>query len=114
MKIEILACSFGLVVASLASPTDTILEEWKVKLLNYILKSKNNISIPQTWKLQHGKQYGSHYSHEEIKRKNIWMDNTAMIERHNQEFFKGQHTFTMKMNKFGDLTNDEFRAMMNG
>ena len=42
------------------------------------------------------------------------MDNTAMIERHNQEFFKGQHTFTMKMNKFGDLTNDEFRAMMNG
>ena len=39
MKIEILSCIFGLVVASLASPTDIILEEWKVKIFDYILKS---------------------------------------------------------------------------
>ena len=45
---------------------------------------------------------------------NIWMDNTAKIERHNQEYLMGKHSFTMKMNKFGDLTNKEFTAMMNG
>ena len=45
---------------------------------------------------------------------NIWMDNTAKIERHNQEYLMGKHSFTMKMNKFGDLTNEEFTAMMNG
>ena len=45
---------------------------------------------------------------------NIWKDNTAMIKRHNQEFLRGRHTFTLKMNKFGDLTNKEFTAMMNG
>ena len=45
---------------------------------------------------------------------NIWKDNTAMIKRHNQEFRRGRHTFTLKMNKFGDLTNKEFTTMMNG
>ena len=44
----------------------------------------------------------------------IWKDNTAMIKRHNQEFLRGRHTFTLKMNKFGDLTNKEFTTMMNG
>ena len=53
-------------------------------------------------------------SHEEIKRMNIWKDNTDMIRKHNEEFSRGQHTYTLKMNHFGDLTSEEFTSMMNG
>ena len=45
---------------------------------------------------------------------NIWKENTAMIKRHNQEFRRGQHTYTLKMNQFGDLTNEEFTSKING
>ena len=44
----------------------------------------------------------------------IWMGNTAMIEEHNEKYLSGQHTHTLKMNKFGDLTSEEFTSMMNG
>ena len=71
------------------------------------------IKYSKTWKIQYGKEYKSN-GLEEVDRLNIWMDNTAMIERHNQEFLRGQHSYTLKMNKFGDLTNVEFTAMMNG
>ena len=60
------------------------------------------------------KDYGSDSLLHELKRMNIWMDNIAKIERHNQEYLMGKQSFTMKMNKFGDLTNEEFTAMMNG
>ena len=53
-------------------------------------------------------------SHEEIKRMNIWRANTDMIRKHNEEFSRGQHTYTLKMNHFGDLTSEEFTSMMNG
>ena len=79
-------------------------------VLKFLNKTTN---YSKTWKIQYGKEYGSN-GLGEVDRLNIWMDNTAMIERHNQEFFKGQHSFTLKMNKFGDLTNKEFNAMMNG
>ena len=84
----------------------------------FVTFHRYKISIPKTWKLQHGKNYSSHNLHmnrkEENKRMKIWMDNTAMIEKHNQEYFRGEHTHTLKMNKFGDLTNAEFTSMMNG
>ncbi|XP_075864665.1 cathepsin L2 isoform X2 [Microcebus murinus] len=37
-----------------------------------------------------------------------------MIELHNQEYSQGKHGFTMAMNSFGDMTNEEFRQVMNG
>lgn len=37
-----------------------------------------------------------------------------MIELHNQEYSQGKQTFTMAMNAFGDMTNEEFRQVMNG
>ena len=41
------------------------------------------------------KDYGSDSLLHELKRMNIWMDNIAKIERHNQEYLMGKQSFTM-------------------
>jgi len=56
---------------------------------------------------QHGKQYG----YEEFgQRFATFKHNLDLVQRHNAEAAQGKHSFTLEMNKFGDLTNDEYRA----
>jgi cathepsin L len=66
----------------------------------------------QAFKHQHNKQYAN--NDEETQRRLIWEENVQFINKHNLEANLGKHTYTVKMNKFGDLTNEEFVAMMNG
>merc|ERR1712110_1226967 len=101
MKLALLICFLGTSLA--VSPFEAIVEEW------------------ETWKLQHGKVYERNYgdamggySKEESFRMKIWMDNKAKIEKHNRHFFKGVHSYSQKMNQFGDLLSHEFVATMNG
>nr|XP_012592154.2 cathepsin L1-like [Microcebus murinus] len=63
------------------------------------------------WKAKHRKQY---HTNEEGWRRAVWKKNKKMIELHNQEYSQGKHGFTMAMNSFGDMTNEEFRQVMNG
>ncbi|KAF0871410.1 procathepsin L-like [Crocuta crocuta] len=63
------------------------------------------------WKATHGKQYSVN---EEGRRRAAWKKNMKMIEQHNQEYNQGKHSFTVAMNGFGDMTNEEFRQVMNG
>ncbi|EHH17060.1 hypothetical protein EGK_13355 [Macaca mulatta] len=63
------------------------------------------------WKAKHKKLYGMN---EEGWRRAVWEKNMKMIEQHNQEYSQGKHSFTMAMNAFGDMTNGEFRQVMNG
>ncbi|XP_012873933.1 PREDICTED: cathepsin L1-like [Dipodomys ordii] len=63
------------------------------------------------WKSMHRRLYGSN---EEGWRRAVWEKNMKMIEMHNGEYSLGRHGFTMKMNAFGDMTNEEFRQVMNG
>ena len=37
-----------------------------------------------------------------------------MINKHNLEVDLGLHSYTLAMNQFGDLNNEEFRKQMNG
>ncbi|KAF6327530.1 hypothetical protein mRhiFer1_008251 [Rhinolophus ferrumequinum] len=37
-----------------------------------------------------------------------------MIELHNREYSQRKHGFSLAMNAFGDMTNEEFRQVMNG
>lgn len=40
----------------------------------------------------------------------MWQSNLALIEKHNSQ----QHGYTLAMNQFGDLTDEEFNARYNG
>nr|XP_027811639.1 cathepsin L1-like [Marmota flaviventris] len=62
------------------------------------------------WKAKHGKTYGTN---EEGWRRVVWEKNMKMIEQHNEEYSQGKHGFTMAMNAFGDMTNEEFRQVRN-
>ncbi|XP_046520605.1 procathepsin L [Equus quagga] len=63
------------------------------------------------WKATHRRLYGVN---KEAWRRAVWEKNMRMIELHNQEYSQGKHGFTMAMNAFGDMTNEEFRQVMNG
>jgi cathepsin L len=64
------------------------------------------------FKRVHEKQYSS--VAEETNRRNIWEANVAKIRQHNLEADLGMHTYTLGMNRYGDLTNEEFKKQMNG
>ncbi|CAF1461094.1 unnamed protein product [Rotaria sordida] len=51
---------------------------------------------------------------EEIYRRQIWEENLRFIHKHNLEFDLDIHQYTLGMNKFGDMTNEEFRKQING
>ncbi|XP_052248958.1 procathepsin L-like isoform X2 [Dreissena polymorpha] len=61
-------------------------------------------------------KYGKVYrdATEHYKRMSIWQSNLAMIERHNVQARKGHHSYTMGMNQFGDMTEEEVRSTMFG
>merc|ERR1711874_270353 len=104
MKVALLLAFIGLQAVSAVTPFEAIIEEW------------------ETWKLQYGKTYtrnygdsmGGGYSQEESFRMKIWMENKAKIEKHNRHFYKGVHTYNLRMNEFGDLLHHEFVATLNG
>ncbi|CAF1318758.1 unnamed protein product [Didymodactylos carnosus] len=47
-------------------------------------------------------------------RRGVWESNVGKIRQHNLEADLGVHTFTMKMNKYGDMPHEEFVKKMNG
>ncbi|KAL1532143.1 senescence-specific cysteine protease SAG39-like [Salvia divinorum] len=68
--------------------------------------SEESMSIKhEKWMAQHGFSY----ENEKVKeaRFQIFKDNVQHIDRHNQE---GNHTYKLGLNKFADLTNEEFLA----
>lgn len=42
----------------------------------------------------------------------IWESNLRRIERHNREANLGKHTFFMSMNKYGDMSHNEFKKLL--
>ncbi|XP_027708062.1 cathepsin L1-like [Vombatus ursinus] len=63
------------------------------------------------WKSKHRRTYGAN---EDNWRRATWEKNMRMIEMHNRQYSAGKHSFQLEMNKFGDMTSDEFRQVMNG
>jgi C1A family cysteine protease len=87
-------------------------------LFDAYVSSENSVfdaELNQNW-LDFQKIYNKKYENEEesLKRRTIWESNLKYINQHNQEQSLGQHTFTLSMNKYGDMTNKEFASVMNG
>lgn len=90
MKIVFL-CLFGYAASMVIEKVDIIVDsDW------------------QLWKSGHNKAYTD--IHEEKVRYTIWQDNVRRIT----EFNQNSKSLFLRMNHFGDMTNTEFRAQMNG
>jgi len=59
------------------------------------------------WKATHGKKYAD--AGEERVRYVIWQDNLKRVEQHNAE---NGHSYSLRINKFGDMTGTEFAASL--
>lgn len=71
-------------------------------------------ALHQEWELfktTHGKSYSE--SENEFRMK-VFLENREKVAQHNARFAKGEETFTLAMNKFGDLLTHEFAALYNG
>jgi len=56
----------------------------------------------EMYKMKHGKEYAT--PAEEERRRSIWLDNIHNVAEHN----KKENDFTMAINQFSDMTNEEF------
>ncbi|GAB6025451.1 hypothetical protein CHUAL_011196 [Chamberlinius hualienensis] len=64
----------------------------------------------QSFKLKYGKIYKN--APEEANRRQIFFDNKAKVEAHNVLFKEGKSTFTMGINKYSDMTYEEFSSVV--
>ncbi|XP_042216942.1 digestive cysteine proteinase 2-like isoform X1 [Homarus americanus] len=70
---------------------------------------------PTSWelfKVQYGRQYVD--VKEEEYRQQVFEHNQQYIEDFNERFERGEVTFSLKMNQFGDKTHEEFKAIIMG
>ncbi|KAA0192936.1 hypothetical protein HAZT_HAZT008572 [Hyalella azteca] len=79
--------------ACAASYYDQVKEEW------------------ESFKLVYNKKYEPV---EEAFRLKVFAENKMKIDRHNQLYNKGERTYDLKMNHFGDMLHNEFVHTMNG
>jgi len=60
------------------------------------------------FKTTHGKTYSAS---EEVVRRAIFEQNVERITRHNLEHDLGLHSYTLGLNKFADMTHEEFKSI---
>ena len=74
----------------------------------------NELMTKDLWnkfKNEHGKSYDDEV---ESLRFSHFKKNADLVERHNEEFARGMHTYTLGINLFADWTIEEFRSTMLG
>ena len=61
------------------------------------------------------KDFGKAYSDEEyVRRKIIFQENIKIINEHNEKYDRGETSFTMGINQFTDMTQEEFSSFVSG
>jgi len=90
----LLAFVVAAVSAAAVSYRDVVEEEW------------------EAFKLKHNKAYQD--ESEERFRMKIFMENKHKIAKHNQRAANGLKTYSLGMNKYGDILHHEFVSIMNG
>jgi len=64
------------------------------------------------FKSQYAKVY--YDEHDEMYRRQVFASNLQYIRQHNEEAAAGEHTYTLGMNEFGDMTFEEFHMKYTG
>ncbi|XP_050405617.1 procathepsin L [Patella vulgata] len=73
-----------------------------------------NSELDGDW-VAYKKQYSKIYNPlSDNLRRIVWESNLEIIERHNKEADNGLKSYRLGMNQYGDMTNAEFVAIMNG
>jgi len=80
--------------------------------LAYVATAQPVDSEWESFKVKFERSYSSVEEHD--IRRSIFADNLRLILSHNAEHAKGLHTYTLGVNRFADLTNEEFRNQFNG
>lgn len=84
-------------------------------VLAVVLATTQALSLEHEWeqfKLKYQRNYLSSDEHE--TRKAIFAENLKLIQMHNVQEALGLHTFTLGVNEYADLTNEEFVKQFNG
>jgi len=74
--------------------------------------NRENDAVWELYKKVHQKNYKNFG--EEAQRRSTWETNAKLIAKHNLEYDLGNHTYRLGLNAFADMTNKEFRSLMNG
>jgi cathepsin L len=102
MKAVLLACALFGTSFSL---------EWDHEFSTELLKKENLHGLFQSWRFAHKKVYAS--IEEEMKRFAIFGFNLERIAQSNDDYFANKLTYRLRMNQFGDLTDEEFHDYYN-
>ncbi|XP_021044898.1 cathepsin Q-like [Mus pahari] len=65
----------------------------------------------EEWKVMFEKLYSQE---EEVLKRAVWEENVKRIKQHNMENSLGMNTYTMEINGFADMTDEEFKDMITG
>jgi len=97
-----LAAAALLLLVSLAAAAD-------MSIVSYGERSEEETRrMYAEWMATHGRAYNA--IGEEERRYLVFRDNLRYIDAHNAAADAGVHSFRLGLNRFADLTNDEFRA----
>ncbi|KAL7135312.1 hypothetical protein ABFS83_11G085100 [Erythranthe nasuta] len=86
-----------------------VLQMWASQAIARILPDASMVERHEQWMVQYGRTYKN--DAEKAKRFNIFKDNVEYIQSVNEA---ATRTYKLAINKFADLTNEEFQASRNG
>jgi C1A family cysteine protease len=98
-----------LVILAALAVTASAIPAFKVGSMSFMAEED---ALFQRFKNEHGKAYFD--VKDESYRKSVFVSNLRHIREHNAAAEAGEHTFTLAMNEFGDLTFEEFHAKYTG
>ncbi|KAG8066470.1 hypothetical protein GUJ93_ZPchr0004g39587 [Zizania palustris] len=107
MRISMALAAAALVVAALY--VVAVGAEADMSIVSYGERSEEETRrLYAQWATEHGKNYNA--VGEEERRYQVFKDNLRYVDQHNAAADAGVHSFRLGLNRFADLTNDEYRA----